>query len=554
VREAGKETGISIQLVAGTYVVLIGMSVDPDKVDRLLGFSIERTDHTEGESYYLSNNFLFKANDVPKPDYSTEDNPVQAFVWGDYTAKPKHTYTYTVTARYGKPGALENGPQVAATVTTEDPDDGTQTHGVYFNRGVAASAAYERRFGNVRPRDVPNEEAYHWLSRGLEEALVAFIGDAADGTYALRGAFYEFYFGSVLDAFKAAHDAGADVQIVYDAVKGETTSRKNPEAAKDAQIKGLCDERTNIKISHNKFVVLLKDKKPIEVWTGSTNISEGGLYGHTNVGHRIRDEQVAQRYLDYWERLVDDPETEEMRQFDDQTPAIPEGRPEQPLTAAFSPRSSLDSLDWYVRLAKGAQQGVFLTAAFGMQKEIEDIFTGKGERKYLRYLLLDSEKEGKVKALRRDPGNIVSAGAFTGKGAYKTWLAKALVGMNPKLHYMHTKLMIVDPLTDDPIVVTGSANWSNESSETNDENMVVIRDDKRVADIYLTDFMRIFNHYRIRGKAETPEEEQAPGPKSPPKSNPAGIHLAEDNSWAKPFYEDDSPEARERRLFSGVSS
>jgi len=551
-RELAREDGVEIQLVAGTYVVLIGLSVDTDRVDGLLGFSIERTDHTEGESHHLSNNLLFERNDTDSPEYSSEANPVQAFVWGDYTAKPAHTYTYAVTARYGTPAKLENGPQVAATVKTEDPDDGS--HGIYFNRGVAASAAYERRFGNQKPSEVPNEEAYHWLSRGLEEALVAFIGRAVDSRYSLRGAFYEFYFGPVLDAFKVAHDAGADVRLVYDGVKGETTSRKNPEAAKDAQIKSLCTERTHIKIAHNKFVVLLKDDKPVEVWTGSTNISEGGLYGHANVGHRVSDAGVAQSYLDYWNRLVDDPETEEMRQFDDQTPAIPEGRPDEPLTAAFSPRSSLDSLDWYVRLARGAQQGVFLTAAFGLQKEIEDIFKGEGEREYLRYLLLDSEEEGEVEALRRDPGNIVSAAAFTGKGAYRAWLAKALVGLNPKLHYMHTKLMVVDPLTDDPIVVTGSANWSNESSETNDENVVVIRGDKRVADVYLTDFMRIFNHYRLRGKAGTPEEEQAPGPQSPSESNPAGVHLAEDDSWAKPFYVDESPEAKERKMFSGASS
>jgi phosphatidylserine/phosphatidylglycerophosphate/cardiolipin synthase-like enzyme len=554
VREAGKETGISIQLVAGTYVVLIGMSVDPGRADGLLGFSIERTDHTEGDTHYLSNNFLFKANDVAEPDYSTEHNPVQAFVWGDYTAKPKHTYTYTVTARYGKSGALEDGPRVAATVETEDPDDERQTHSVYFNRGVAASAAYERRFGNVRPKHVPNEEAFHWLSRGLEEALVSFIGDAVDDRYALRGAFYEFYFGPVLDAFGVAHRAGADVRIVYDAVKGKSTAKKNPVLVEKAQIKSLCDERTNIDIAHNKFVVLLKDDKPIEVWTGSTNISESGLFGHANVGHRIRDKEVAARFLDYWERLVDDPECKEMKQFDDQTPTIPEGRPDEPLTAIFSPRSSLDSLNWYVRLARTAEQGVFLTAAFGMQQEIESIFKGKGERKYIRYLLMDTEKEGEVEALRRDPGNVVSAGAFEGKGEYSKWLAEALRGLSPKLHYVHTKLMIVDPLTDDPIVVTGSANWSNESSEKNDENMVVIRGDKRTADIYLTDFMRIFNHYRLRGKAETPREEQAPGPQSPPESNQAEIHLEEDDSWAKPFYDGDSPEARERRLFSGASS
>jgi phosphatidylserine/phosphatidylglycerophosphate/cardiolipin synthase-like enzyme len=549
-RESARGSGITVQLVAGSYVVLIGMSVDPGKEDGLLGFTIERTDHTEGEHRFLSNNFLFAANDVADPDYSTEHNPVQTFVWGDYTAKPKHTYTYKVTARYGSVAALEDGPEVPASAETEDPDDASQTHGVYFNRGVAASAAYERRFGDKRPSEVPNEEAYHWLSRGLEENLVAFIGAAVDDRYALRGAFYEFYFEPVLDAFRVAHTAGADVQIVYDAVKGESTAKKNPVAIEETQIKGLCTERTNIDIAHNKFVVLLKNGKPIEVWTGSTNVSEGGLYGHLNVGHRIRDEGVAARFLDYWERLVKNPEREEMQHFDDQTPSIPEGRPDEPMTAIFSPRSSLDSLNWYVRLAESAAQGVFLTAAFGMQKEIEPVF--KAERKYIRYLLMDNENKKEVEALRRDPGNVVSTGAFEGKGEYKKWLASALKGLNPKLHYVHTKLMLVDPLSEDPIVVTGSANWSNESSEDNDENMVVIRGDKRVADIYLTDFMRIFNHYRLRGKAETPPEEQAPGPESPPGANPAGVHLAEDDSWAKPFYDGDSPEAKERRLFSGA--
>jgi phosphatidylserine/phosphatidylglycerophosphate/cardiolipin synthase-like enzyme len=552
-RESVKGKGITVRLVAGSYVVLIGMSVDPGKEDGLLGFTIERTDHTEGEHGFLSNNLLFAANDVDDPDYSTEHNPVQTFVWGDYTAKPKHTYTYKVTARYGAAAALEDGPAATVTVETEDPDDPTQTHGVYFNRGVAASAAYEQRFGDKRPSEVPNEEAYHWLSRGLEENLVAFIGAAVDDSYALRGAFYEFYFEQVLDAFRIAHSAGADVQIAYDAVPGESTAKKNPIAIEEAQIKGLCTPRTNIDIAHNKFVVLLKNGEPIEVWTGSTNVSEGGLYGHLNVGHRIRDKGVASRFLDYWERLVKDPERKEMQKFDDQTPTIPDGLPDDPMTATFSPRSSLDSLNWYVRLAEGASQGVFLTAAFGMQKEIESIFRGEGERKYIRYLLMDSEKKQEVEALRRDPGNVVSTGAFEGKGEYKQWLATALKGLNPKLHYVHTKLMLVDPLSEDPIVVTGSANWSNESSEHNDENMVVIRGEKRVADIYLTDFMRIFNHYRLRGKAETPPEEVAPGPGSPAKANPAEVHLAEDDSWAKPFYEGDSPEAKERKLFSGAT-
>lgn len=546
-REISQAKDIEIQLIGGTYVVLIGISVASRKVDGLLGFAIERIDHTEGERYFLYNNLLFERNEAGKgSDYSSLRNPIQAFVWGDYTAKPGHTYTYEVTAMYGTPARLKPGPAVAATISTEDPDDGSQ--GVYFNRGVAASAAYQRRFGDQNPLKVPNGEALRWLSRGLEEALAGFIGQAVDSRYSLRASMYEFKYPSVLEAFRVAHHAGADVRILYHGL-GEV-GKGDEKAIGAAQIKGLTTRRSKVNISHNKFIVLLKDGKPLQVWTGSTNITEGGIMGQANVGHSIRDSRLAERYLAYWDELSGNPSRKAIQAYNDPSPRFPGGRPRGRLTTIFSPRSDLRSLDWYIRLADSAEQGVLLTAAFGLQEEIKPIF--EGDRDYLRYLLLDTE-EGEIKALRRDPDNIVSAGAYLGSGEYRTWVAKALDRMNGHVDYVHTKLMLVDPLSEDPIVVTGSGNWSDESCTENDENMVVIRGDKRVADIYLTEYMRLFNHYRLRAKARTPEDKVAPGPESPRASNRARVRLAEDDSWARPFYIEGSSEAKERLLFSGAA-
>jgi len=545
-RETAKGQGIDIQLVAGTYVVLIGISVDPAKVGGLLGFTVERTDHTEGQTYFLYNNLLFEANDQGAgSDYSTDKNPVQAFLWGDYSAKPAHTYTYAVTPRYGTPAKLTSGPSATATVTTEDPDDGT--HGVWFNRGVAASAAYQRRFGNKDPRTVPNEEALHWLSRGLEEAMVAFIGRATDSRFALRASFYEFDYDPALEAFRVAANAGADVRITYNKL-GEV-GKSDAKAIEEAQIKELIIGRSKVSISHNKFIVLLEDEKPVAVWTGSTNVTEGGIYGHANVGHRISDPGLAASYLAYWEQISKNPARDDIEAYDDPNPKFPKGRPRAKLTTVFSPRSNIDSLDWYVRLAESSRQAMFLTAAFGLQKEINPAFMGDVD--YLRYLLLNKE-EGEIEALRGDPDNVVAAGEYTGTGAYKTWIAQALNRLGVHVHYVHTKLMIVDPLTDDPIVITGSGNWSNESCEDNDENMVVIRGDTRVADIYLTEFMRLFDHYRLRA-TETPKTAVAPGPEAPAAANPAKVHLAVDDSWAADYYVDGHPRAKERVMFAGVA-
>ena len=69
-------------------------------------------------------------------------------------------------------------------------------------------------------------------------------------------------------------------------------------------------ERTSPKsyISHNKFIVKVTNGVAKSVWTGGTNFSEGGIYGHSNVAHVVEDEAVAQKFKLYWDALVEKPE------------------------------------------------------------------------------------------------------------------------------------------------------------------------------------------------------------------------------------------------------
>src|SRR6202023_1581234 len=62
--------------------------------------------------------------------------------------------------------------------------------------------------------------------------------------------------------------------------------------------------------------------------------------------------------------------------------------------------------------------------------------------------------------------------------------------------FVHSKVLVIDPLSDDPLVCSGSANFSKNSLTANDENMLLIRGEKRVADIYMTELDRIFRHFR----------------------------------------------------------
>lgn len=72
--------------------------------------------------------------------------------------------------------------------------------------------------------------------------------------------------------------------------------------------------------------------------------------------------------------------------------------------------------------------------------------------------------------------------------------------------------MLIDPLGEDPIVVAGSANFSAASVKDNDENMIIVRGNKRVADIYIGEFMRLFSHHSFRKSLQWRKPNEPPKP------------------------------------------
>jgi hypothetical protein len=74
--------------------------------------------------------------------------------------------------------------------------------------------------------------------------------------------------------------------------------------------------------------------------------------------------------------------------------------------------------------------------------------------------------------------------------------------------------------------------------------MLVISGDKNVADIYLTEFMRLFMHFYFRMIANRI------GPASPTVDPNAG-YLKDDDSWMSPYYDTDHPKCNERLYFAG---
>jgi len=574
--------GYQVHAVTGINTVSFGIGRVGADTTGLLGFAVEREDPVEHERYYVRGFKVFPSLiPDPGPDtfVSTFEHPIQSFVWDDFTAKPARAYTYVFHPLNGSPKNLDRSAEpIPITIQTEPLFSGW-THDVFFNRGVASSQAYSRRFHNLTPDEQPStkdrQDALDWLSRDLDNAIVAFIQSAKAGD-ALRGCFYEFRFVPVADEFRKAIERGVDVKLIVDmkvnasiekvtwkdGTVHEISHESFPriENLRTIDIAGLPDasivrrEARKNDIAHNKFIVLLKggeNGSPTEVWTGSTNLSEGGVYGQANAGHWVRDGTVAQDFFNYWMLLSTDPggregdTTSTVRQKNKDlrtgvaalttTPAtiaaIPKG-----VTSIFSPRSELDPLNLYASLVADAKGVACVTFAFGITGAFKDKLATHDAKGPLSFLLLESEDRPNPRSTKPFvklgwQNNVYEAWGSEIGDPLAQWVRETnnrTLGFNSHVAYVHCKFLLSDPLSADPIVVTGSANFSEDSTKANDENMLIIRGDTRVADIYFTEFNRLWNHYYFRSVAESVK-------KRPMGMADASLSLAETDVWLKKY-------------------
>lgn len=562
-RATATGTALRAAAYAGSYVVVLAWDTLDGQAparDDLLGYAIERIEldaaGQEVERYWMRAIKRFQNKDKGLPagtPVSTAEHPIQSFQWADYTAKAATRYRYRIVPLLGTPKnvALDEAAAVTLDVRAEDTmgptpaTPGRARHDVFFNRGVIGSQAYAREFGNRAPdANDPQTPEMRWLSRGLFEALVGFIGRAGDGM-GLRAALYEFHYQPVANAFAKAIEAGADVRIVYDAessykADNETTIRNAGLDHHGAAIPRTVTEG----IRHNKFIVLLRGKTPIGVWTGSTNISDGGIFGHSNVGHVVWNATVARKYLDYWQRLADNLTPGKMRAPNLAATPLPKNKTRRhSVVPVFSARDAKDSnatLQWYAARLAEAKEVTCMTFAFNIDEAFQPFL--QQDNDVIRYVIKDDPLDATSESIGHDRDVIFAAGSTLGEGALANFLRERANPLNSN-RYIHNKFMLVDPLGPDPLVVTGSANFSKPSQRSNDENMLVIRGDTRVADIYFGEFMRVFDHHYARYIVRLLTDQGRADPT-------AGYLKDKTQDWLAAHFNPASYKAKRRRYFA----
>jgi phosphatidylserine/phosphatidylglycerophosphate/cardiolipin synthase-like enzyme len=579
-RASAVQDGLSVRAIAGTHSLILGFDLEETQRAGCLGFAVQRTDlgpptapiPEQGQKpRWILNRLRFPKDPFQgdyKPDAS-DHSPVQKFRWGDWTVQPGECYRYQVTARYGTWDHLTDGPSVQVEVSTEDPF--TPRSSVFFNRGAAASEAYNEKFGEADPSTLPADEqqaAYAWLSNGLEEGLLAFLKQAIDSTYSLHAVVYEFQKPNLLNGLKAALERGANVQVVYHnrrANPKDDTWSKNAAAIQAAGLQAVCLPRQaspQTAICHDKFVVLIKNGIPQAVWTGSTNWTDGAIYGQLNVGHAVYDSEIASRYEQYFKLLSTDPQASPLKHELARLASPPASLPVGPgIWPIFSPQPNTDMLDLYASLCKQADH-LMVCAPFELAPQIQHALENP-PASVLHFLLLDKPSSlgsaNEVKLISGEAQNEVSIATTlsTPLHDFQNRLLESKESFHHAGVHIHAKIIAVNLLGDDPIIVTGSANYSDGSTTHNDENSIIVRGNTSVADIYATEFMRMFEHYYFR--ALRAQNDLRPIAQPSPTSQ-VGTHISSDgkmglnetDQWSLKDYLPGSPRAISRQLFAGT--
>jgi hypothetical protein len=409
-----------VYAVTGTNPVSFAVVAGDATKDGLLGFAVRRYDLAAGTDEWLPGFKVFRSL-VPEPSVdtrvSTYDHPVQSFVWDDSTCRPGSRYRYVFQPLKGTPGHLDRSATPMTLTVRTEPLYG-EHHDVFFNRGVASSQSYTKVYGNTPIADLDPDrraQALGWLSRDLDDALLRFVDQTEPGDR-LLGCFYEFAYAPAADALKRAIDRGVDVRLVVDAKQnGSGGDPDFPRVENLATLTAagistdhvvLREARTSA-IAHNKFMVHVPSGSlPTQVWTGSTNLTQGGISGQTNVGHWVRDDATALAFQGYWDLLATDPggrtgdsrsdvlsKNAALRTAVEQLSPVPADLRAVPLgvTPVFSPRSGTAVLESYAELLDQAASEGCITFAFGVGAAFKQLLADNNAQDAIVFMLLEKQ-------------------------------------------------------------------------------------------------------------------------------------------------------------------
>ncbi|GAC1313456.1 MAG: phospholipase D-like domain-containing protein [Vulcanimicrobiaceae bacterium] len=567
-----------------------------------VGFSIERRPGMRpvpgaphDAASFLTNRLTFAGPPSDGSFVSSQTYPIQKFFWWDaqfedadrgvgfrYILRPMRN----VAPAGDPPRVVPYDDVVPLDLDATLPhlvEDGV---GTYFNRAVVSSQAFVKRFGQY-PVGAELQAAREWLANGLQRAIPTFLAQAAGDE--VDGAIYHLT-DIVLGTLPAMDAFRGPFSLVYDAVVHASPSGVVAANPNDGSIADIARHnagftaypRAHTTIMHDKFLVRSKNGVADALLVGSANFTTEGLSEQANLLLTFEHPGLAALYLARQRLLATDPIHADTAKGAGWSPALPLRAgatarvffpPEsggRTSSNGGAPKKSGVLMQTVIDAVAAATHSVvfalftptdvalidafFAVAAreqmlFGLVNEIGvvDPATAKVPQKG-KILIYDRARRAKdVRSI-----DVVGHDAFakyvptgfaheTSSLAPRPGAASGARGGGIPPVFVHHKFVVIDAETDRPVIFTGSANMSNNSSFNNDENVLEIVGDTRLARTFLAEFMRLFEHYRARFAYE-----QRIGASLATQStslraghavaDPAAFTLTTDNAWSTDWY------------------
>lgn len=276
---------------------------------------------------------------------------------------------------------------------------------------------------------------------------------------------FEFNLTPVAEALIAAKQRGVDVRWVTDDESGleadEEPDRGQFAMLQDAGIEVRSDDRSAL--MHNKFWIF--DGQI--VWTGSTNITENGIFKQDNNTLVIHSPELAVIYE---------------REFDEMW------------NGQFGPKSPSQLNNQAVSINGSGIAVIFTSEDPALEQAIVPLVGDA--TKSIRFLAFSFTDYPLAEAMiQRAQSGVDVKGVFEKVGSDTDaaeldtlFCAQVPVRQDGNSSFMHNKVIVVD----ERYVVTGSLNFSTNAEESNDENVIII-DNPEIARLYMQDFERVWS-------------------------------------------------------------
>ncbi len=518
-----------VTAVCNDTVAMISWDPGEAKIENCLGYAITRIDDTAHTAELLESYALFKGETstawIAKKQ---SESPVQKMTWMDFVAAQGHTIRYKVVAMIGTPGNLKASKEIVGTsnpVTLTTIIDETFEAG--FTAGILSTQALAHQLGTNAKGNPDFDKlitAIHTPGDPIRESLMRNVmkldkkpielakqiaGHVLQKLYELSDPEFEQWLIDNPDAWSLIlGNTGKSASGVEDETNAPFRAKAHA-AGWDIHDRMLGSSS----IAHDKFQVTVdKRRRGVMANTGSTNKTPTGYCCQSNNVCNIHSAEVADLFVEQFDLILADDSSQgkALRAANATRKKDVVLKDGTKITVWFSPNTSLRMKPKANAPTPPDMQEIF--DCLDQARQVFFLAFFPGAPSIITYLadIINTKPGVLVRGAVSSPGALPRTKLFHRPGELPAMVAASGIELDfanymkeivklPSSHaVIHDKVIVINPFSDDCIVIFGSHNLGFKASYQNDENLIIVRGHKKLAQAYMVHCLDVYNHYRFR--------------------------------------------------------